>query len=120
MKIIITESQHNVIVKMIMQSQQEDGEYFDPTIIVCNEPSEIPKWVKASIHDDDDMWEQYIDAFGPIYIIRNDEDWFILQKNEKGTWRIGDKKHDIISEFKMMSLLGIAKYGIDVETLLGL
>lgn len=120
MKIIITESQHNVIVKMIMQSQQEDGEYFDPTIIVCNEPSEIPKWVKASINSDDDLWEQYIDYLGPIYIIRNDEDWFILQKNEEGTWRIGDKNNGIMSEFKMMSQLGIAKYGIDVETLLGL
>ena len=120
MKVIITESQHNVIIKMIMQSQQEDGEYFDPTIIVCSEPSEIPKWVKASMHSNDDLWMKYIEAFGPIYIIRNDEDWFILQKNEKGTWRIGDKKDDIISEFKMMSKLGIAKYGIDVETLLGL
>ena len=65
------------------------------------------------------MWEQYIDAFGPIYIIRNDEDWFILQKNEKGGWRIGDKKDDIISEFRMMSQLGIAKYGINIDTLIG-
>jgi hypothetical protein len=120
MKVIITESQHNAIIKMIMQSQQEDGEYFDPTIIVCNEPSEIPKWVKASIHSDDDLWMKYIEAFGSIYIIRNDEDWYILQKNEKGGWRIGDKKHDIISEFDMMIRLGIAKYGIDIETLLGL
>lgn len=120
MKIIITESQHNAIIKMIMQSQQEDGEYFDPTIIVCNEPSEIPKWVKASIHDDDDMWGQFIDAFGPIYIIRNDEDWFIIQKQDEGNWRIGNYNDKMISEFEMMIQLGIAKYGIDVETLLGL
>ena len=119
MKVIITESQHNVIIKMIMRSQQEDGEYFDPTIIVCNEPSDIPKWVKASIHDKDDIWKKYLEAFGTIYIIKNDEDWFIAQKHGD-EWRVGDKKDDMISEFDMMIQLGIAKYGIDIETLLGL
>jgi len=118
MKVIITESQHNAIVKMIMKSQQKDGEYFDPTIIVCNEPSDIPKWVKASIHDDNSMWRKYIEAFGPIYILKNDEDWFIIQKHEE--WRIGDKKDNMISEFEMMRRLGIAKYGINIDTLLGI
>jgi len=120
MKLIITESQHNAIMKMIMRSQQEDGEYFDPTIIVCNEPSDIPKWVKASIHDDDNMWRRYIEAFGTIYIVKNDEDWFIIQKNSEGQWRVGSKNDERITEFEMMKDLGIAKYGIDIDTLLGL
>ena len=118
MKYLITESHHNAIIKMIMQNQQEEGEYFNPTIIVFNDPYEIPKWVKASIHDDDSMWRKYIDAFGPIYIVKNDEDWFIIQKHEE--WRIGDKNDNMISEFEMMKTLGIVKYGINVETLLGL
>jgi hypothetical protein len=119
MKLIITESQHNAIIKMIMQSQQEDGEYFNPTIIVCTKSSQIPKWVKTSIHDKDDIWKKYLEAFGTIYIIKNDEDWFIAQKHGD-EWRVGDKKDDMISEFDMMIQLGIAKYGIDIDTLLGL
>jgi hypothetical protein len=103
---------------MIMQNQQEEGEYFNPTIIVCNDPYEIPKWVKASIHDDDSMWRKYIEAFGPIYIIKNDEDWFIVQYHHNG-WRVGNKKDEMISEFEMMRQLGIAKYGIDIDTLIG-
>jgi len=118
MKYIITEQQHRSIIDMISKMQENEGEYFNPTIIVCNEPSEIPKWVKASIHDDDNMWRTYIDAFGPIYIVKNDEDWFIIQKQEE--WRIGDKKDNMISEFEMMKLLGIAKYGLTVDILLGL
>jgi hypothetical protein len=119
MKVIITESQHNAIVKMIMQSQQKDGEYFDPTIIVCNRPSDIPRWVKASIHGNDSLWGKYIVAFGTIYIVKNDEDWFIIQKNAFDEWRVGDKNNDMISEFRMMRELGIAKYGINIDTLLG-
>ena len=118
MKIIITESQRNIIIDLIKRSQEENGEYFDPAVITCYTPEEIPKWVKKAIHEKDDLWEKYIDAFGPIYVIRNGGEWFIAQKHDE--WKIGTMDDDIISEFEMLKRLGVAKYGIGIEDLLKL
>lgn len=120
MRIIINESQHSKIIDMISKMREEEGEYFYPTIYRCNKASDIPEWVKASIHDNDDMWEKYIDAFGTIYIILNDDDWFIAQYHDHDGWRIGDKNDEMISEFEMMKQLGIAKYGVNIENILGI
>jgi hypothetical protein len=65
------------------------------------------------------MWNEYIKQFGPIYVMKYNGVYYVVQY-QTDRWMISDESGYIISENDFIESLGIRKFGINLEILIEL
>lgn len=65
------------------------------------------------------IWNKYIEAFGPLYIIKYGGNYYVAQYQKDG-WFISDEGGYNISEPDLIDSLGLSKFGFSLNQLIEL
>ena len=65
------------------------------------------------------IWNKYIEAFGPLYIIKYGGNFYVAQYQEDG-WFISYESGYNISENDFIESLGLEKFGFDIDQLINM
>ena len=65
------------------------------------------------------MWNEYIKQFGPIYVMKYNGVYYVVQY-QTDRWMISDESGYIISENDFIESLGLSKFGFNLTQLIKL
>ena len=65
------------------------------------------------------IWNDYIRILGPIYLMKYDENFYVVQYQTDG-WMISDESGYNISENDFIESLGLEKFGFDIDQLINM
>ena len=112
MKYIITESKIQKLISSILDNihirvvtNGDEMTYPSGKYILSNPPR---------------IWNEYIKHFGPIYVMKYDGLYYVVQYQTEGWMVVRGDDGRVLNEKYLIDLMGLSNFGFDLNQLIGL